>query len=584
MNNHLSDEKNAVDISAFVDTVCTYRCKLCDYFLSYSTEEITNHVMSQHVQQKEQVSVSGDDRRDSSILSGGEDDCLQNYLSASKDNLKLIENMNEECSQNTGPPSVAGFEKMNEDDCSAAEAYPVQQDGCRQKNIQNDCYVSNKIQVQDEQIGHELRLDVNGMEVRMAIPQSIQTDNLGSCEQKFEDNGIVCNRVQLNKQNLISDNSITRQILKIGSQQTVPDWDNEGLMLVNVGDGGQSESTVNNYELPQLYICGKCDMPFSNVEDCSIHVIEEHERTMNDGFPEEQQHRSDEVAMPPNTTSIGTQAQMYKKPGRKRKVDVADVVSCAASESMMAFPVDDSDRSSSKLRNCSNDSANKAMSVLGITRVSTESDGKRRVRPPKALLEDYYILRRKHKKRRQIEPYPLSCEFKGCNARFREQSSLVYHATCHVFVDSDKIDDTTMAVLPFVCPECRSVFASWKMLRMHLWKNHKIESDLLRCTLMFGSQACQYRTDSQQKLSIHQDLHSNLRPHCCQFCGKAFKLETQLKNHEMIHLDSKGAVYSSTGAFHNNKECGICKRMFANKKSLMKHVEVTLFHIKISYS
>ena len=51
-------------------------------------------------------------------------------------------------------------------------------------------------------------------------------------------------------------------------------------------------------------------------------------------------------------------------------------------------------------------------------------DGKRRTRPPKALMADYYIGSKKYKARVASGAFPLRCSQKDCVAKFRNEEAL----------------------------------------------------------------------------------------------------------------------------------------------------------------
>jgi len=61
----------------------------------------------------------------------------------------------------------------------------------------------------------------------------------------------------------------------------------------------------------------------------------------------------------------------------------------------------------------------------------------------------------------------IQCDHKGCSYNFQSKDKLNMHRACH-------------AETGFKCFKgCESVFKKWKKCSMHLWKNHKIDLDLL---------------------------------------------------------------------------------------------------------
>ena len=88
--------------------------------------------------------------------------------------------------------------------------------------------------------------------------------------------------------------------------------------------------------------------------------------------------------------------------------------------------------------------------------------GKRRIRPPKAMTDIYYMGKKKPpivKKRRtdRLEGYDLKCSVVGCAAKFKTAEVLLLHQKCHI--DSkdrkmleNKTKDGQDAI--FACPHC----------------------------------------------------------------------------------------------------------------------------------
>lgn len=64
----------------------------------------------------------------------------------------------------------------------------------------------------------------------------------------------------------------------------------------------------------------------------------------------------------------------------------------------------------------------------------------------------------------------FSCEFKGCNVRFRALDNLEYHRKCHASGES-----------AFSCPECGMNFDKWGTVAGHLWRTHGNDMELHAC-------------------------------------------------------------------------------------------------------
>jgi len=100
---------------------------------------------------------------------------------------------------------------------------------------------------------------------------------------------------------------------------------------------------------------------------------------------------------------------------------------------------------------------------------------------------------------------------------------------------------------------------------------------------MLACDQCDYRATVKSKLLIHQQTHGSEKPFVCEICQKGFKQQAQLKNHSLVHVagvDVKEKESMSGRHWFVQVACGICKRTFANQKSLQCHIEAV--HEKVS--
>ncbi|CAL1526388.1 unnamed protein product [Lymnaea stagnalis] len=190
---------------------------------------------------------------------------------------------------------------------------------------------------------------------------------------------------------------------------------------------------------------------------------------------------------------------------------------------------------------------------------TTHPDGsmRRKVKPPRALKEDYVLGKRPRKRIREScvnLGYKIVCPMMSCKAKFKTDIGLHIHMSCH------NMDDTA-----FTCMKCQAPHEFWKHLRIHLWRVHKVDCDLFKCDL------CDYKTDTHHKMSIHKEIHTNAKPYACDVCGKGFRQASQMKNHQVIHANR--ADKAGSRGWFSSKSCDICDRVFANSKCLKKHKE-----------
>uniref|UniRef100_A0A2C9L764 C2H2-type domain-containing protein n=1 Tax=Biomphalaria glabrata TaxID=6526 RepID=A0A2C9L764_BIOGL len=184
---------------------------------------------------------------------------------------------------------------------------------------------------------------------------------------------------------------------------------------------------------------------------------------------------------------------------------------------------------------------------------TTHPDGslRRRIKPPRALKEDYVLGKCARKRLREScmnLGYKIVCPMMSCKAKFKTDLGLHIHLSCH-----------NMDNAAFTCMKCQAPHEFWKHLRIHLWKEHKVDCDLFQCD------QCDYKTDTHHKMSIHKEIHTNVKPYTCDICNKGFRQASQMKNHQVIHTNREEKC-SARGWF-SSKSCDICDRVFANSNN-----------------
>ena len=339
----------------------------------------------------------------------------------------------------------------------------------------------------------------------------------------------------------------------------------------------------------EVYICGQCNEGFATMDECKQHMSEIHDISFANSNVEIMTSNSEAVQLPNHKVSVGTQATGYKKPGRKRKRQPGDEPPVIVEgEAAMKEPKEDDE-----------DMQHESEEEREVTYTRS---GRKAQRIPKALREDYVVPKRKYRKR-ATPPRSrseqgvgrLRCPTEWCKAKFTTEESLKIHRDCH-----DEKDDI---YTPFKCPRCTSPFTAWKVLRMHLWKEHSVDLDLFKCP------SCEYRIDTLSKLELHAKTHGSARPYVCVTCGKSFKQQTQLANHQVsvpnalywkpvvcmefslcdnvlwlpwilplcmlvfqtCHLSE---AEKPANVWYNRCTCDICGRTYCNRRSLKIHVEV----------
>ncbi|KAF7988628.1 hypothetical protein HCN44_001201 [Aphidius gifuensis] len=145
----------------------------------------------------------------------------------------------------------------------------------------------------------------------------------------------------------------------------------------------------------------------------------------------------------------------------------------------------------------------------------------------------------------------FKCSIDNCTVRLLSNENMEYHKTCH---NDKKIDNNDN----FKCPECEQYKTKdWRNIASHLWRQHIIDMELYACDL------CNYKTPSLSKLiNQHRGIHSDDRPFICEYCGKGFKTNKQLRTHKIFHKNNNSNV---------TYQCNNCQRIFKNLRLLKLH-------------
>lgn len=119
-------------------------------------------------------------------------------------------------------------------------------------------------------------------------------------------------------------------------------------------------------------------------------------------------------------------------------------------------------------------------------------------------------------------------------------------------------------VRQFKCLECASESKLWRDCTSHMWKEHKIDIDLLKCPF------CTFRAVFAVKVYRHLQVHSKqLKGFLCSLCPTSFEQFSQLRQHvATAHIDNKGP-----SRWYSKKTCDICSNVFATSKTLSKHIK-----------
>lgn len=165
-------------------------------------------------------------------------------------------------------------------------------------------------------------------------------------------------------------------------------------------------------------------------------------------------------------------------------------------------------------------------------------------------------------KERLTSDFVYKCTKKMCKLKFPSVAQRDQHTNCHTVERSEFL---------FKCTECPTeemYFKKWIECCMHLWKTHQCDVGLLKCPL------CNYRSQISVKVYRHLQTHSEMKGFACTQCEKPkfFAQEAQLKRHMEIHEAADGDGNKKV-RWYSQKTCEICQHVFANSKTLSKHIK-----------
>ncbi|XP_068223560.1 uncharacterized protein [Palaemon carinicauda] len=204
------------------------------------------------------------------------------------------------------------------------------------------------------------------------------------------------------------------------------------------------------------------------------------------------------------------------------------------------------------------------VSVQEDTDDEKNENQKRRIKAPKNLDEQYWLQKQRPKPvLASVKDKVFKCSVDHCRFRFASEENVKIHEKCHRQPESGEGK-------VFICCECSEKFLKWGLCQIHLWKVHGIDVDLLTCGICLT-----HKTDCEQKLIIHQKIHSDVREYVCRVCNKAFRQHAQLLNHEVIHISNS----EDHPQWHQKAFCTECKKWFVDRQILKKHMDN--IHLKV---
>ena len=113
---------------------------------------------------------------------------------------------------------------------------------------------------------------------------------------------------------------------------------------------------------------------------------------------------------------------------------------------------------------------------------------------------------------------------------------------------------------PYSCPDCKKAFKRSSHLKDHL----VLHSD----TKPFKCKFCNSSFAAKTSLRLHNFIHTNEKPYRCEKCEQAFRQPHHLKSHTFYHhTDEK------------KEACNVCHKSFSNMKMHMRNHSIKAYYI-----
>ncbi|XP_055618937.1 zinc finger protein 426 [Toxorhynchites rutilus septentrionalis] len=214
----------------------------------------------------------------------------------------------------------------------------------------------------------------------------------------------------------------------------------------------------------------------------------------------------------------------------------------------------------------------------------------------------------------------LKCPQKGCVYKFETRAKRDVHLKCHNIEPAhigpggpgpvggaagkeEKKDN-------FKCYQCGIEFPRWRECSQHLWKQHQVDVNMLKCPV------CDVRFDFAVKVYRHLQTHRPVKAFSCPSCSKSFATQSHLSVHEMLHKKQRAKQKTGPGIeeaknenatnaeneadaedededasnregkpteklpWYAERKCDICGHMFSTSKILSKHIKTVHHKIK----
>ena len=121
-------------------------------------------------------------------------------------------------------------------------------------------------------------------------------------------------------------------------------------------------------------------------------------------------------------------------------------------------------------------------------------------------------------------------------------------------VENDNLGTLGSGEKPYDCKECGKSFKQQK----HLTEHQRIHSG----KKPYDCKECGKSFKLQGLLNRHQSIHCEEKPYACNTCGKSFKRQGYLTKHQRLHSEE------------NPYNCVTCRKVFTERSHLVTHTRI----------
>lgn len=122
-----------------------------------------------------------------------------------------------------------------------------------------------------------------------------------------------------------------------------------------------------------------------------------------------------------------------------------------------------------------------------------------------------------------------------------------------------KIERMTLHKEQYICKTCGKTFSRRSSCTYHMRRHVKKETTTEKKIATVTTNTTKQTRIRVSKNNTGLKNREKVKRHVCEFCGKLFRIKSQLKNHERTHTGERPYT------------CGVCNRAFSERSNLRKH-------------